>query len=366
MISTRMSIGLRTVTIVTVLVFVSVVYMLRTDAIGFTFATGSGQGGLELKIDSKTYYNGVLQPTLTWALKDLVPGTDRFFKFLDVKPGDRGTSTISIHIKKNPAWVCLDFLNLKDKENGNNEPESHEDVNGAAGGELSSALEFFAWFDDGDNKYEIGEKALFGTTTQKATTTLRGTSYAIADYTHGPAIAVNQTKYIGITWCAGNLTVNTALAQVTCDGEVLGNGVQTDSMTVDVSFRAVSKSDDPKFMCVKAPKPPKPTCDAENGNNGHGNDEDRNDNSNPGKSNSTTDNTDDDGYPGNKNSGSHNDDCDDGHSGNGGSHGHDDNDNNDDYDHDWHPKPKPHVVVWNACKDFGKKVASTFRNGFHS
>jgi hypothetical protein len=117
---------------------------------GTTFATGSGQAGLEMKIDSESTYNGVSQPALSWELKDLVPGVDKFFNFDDVKPGDVGENTVSIHIDKNPAYVCLDFVNLTDKENGVNEPEGRGDGDPLSG-ELADGLEFFAWRDDGDN-----------------------------------------------------------------------------------------------------------------------------------------------------------------------------------------------------------------------
>ncbi len=236
------------IVILAVFVLLVGVLVVRGETVGSTFATGSGTGGLELQIDSRTYYNGVLQPKLSWGLKNLKPWSDRFFKFEDVKPGDTGTTTISIHIKKNPAWVCLDFQNLKDKENGENEPESYEDGND--GGELSKELEFFAWRDDGDNIFEVGEKPLFGTSSQSAKEVLKGKSYAIADSTHGPAQASNQTKYVGINWCAGDLSVNVATAEITCDAEAMGNEAQTDSMTLDVSLRAVASKQQSKFKCV--------------------------------------------------------------------------------------------------------------------
>lgn len=341
MIRTRIGIGIRTVIIFTVLSLVFVAYIVRADNVGSTFATGSGQGGLEMKIDSRTIYNGVLQPKLSWALKNLKPFCDYFFKFFDVKPGDTGQNTISIHIKKNPAWVCLDFLNLKDYENGNNEPESHEDANGTTSGELSSALEFFAWMDDGDNTYEVGERALFGTSTQKATTTLRGKSYPVADSTNGPAIAINQTKYVGIYWCAGDLSVSTTTASLSCNGEVMGNAYQTDSMKVDVSLRAVTSANNSGFLCSK---PDKLTCEVEDrkGNNGHGNDDDKNDDSNPGKSNDTQDDTDDDGTPGN-------------------SSAKDDNKNNDDDTSTWSKKPDNGRNVREVAKAVVKSAGNRLR-----
>lgn len=277
--------------IATVVVMVGVV-AVHGETVGTTFATGSGTGGLELKIDSKTFYNGKFMYNLSWHLKNLVPGVDKFFSFDDVKPGDRGTTTISLHIKKNPAWVCLDFENLKDKENGRNEPEKEIDNDGQ--GELSEELEFFAWRDDGDNVFEVGEEPLFGTDEQKAKVVLGDATYALADSNTGDMYQPNKTKYIGITWCAGDLEVDLQTAEISCDATAMGNEAQTDSMTLDVILRAVSAKQQPWFRCDggKVPEPCK-----EKGNNGHGNDDDHNDDSNPGHSNDSDDDTDDDGLP---------------------------------------------------------------------
>ncbi len=251
---TYIKIGVRTTLIVGVVALLVYALGVRGSSVGATFATGSGTGGLEMKIDSRTIYNGVLQPALSWALKDLTPWADHFFNFGDVKPGDHGTNTISIHIKKNPAWVCLDFVNLKDKENGKNEPESQ--VDGTSDGELSHELEFFSWMDDGDNKYEIGERALFGTSTQSAFEVLKGKSYALADAHTGTAFPAGQTKYVGVVWCAGDLSVSTTTASIACNGEAMGNEAQTDSMSLDVALRAVSSKDQKRFSCTNdTPEP---------------------------------------------------------------------------------------------------------------
>ncbi len=230
---------------------------------GFTFATntGTGQPPLELTIDARTHYNGKLQPQLTWDLKNLVPGVDRFWNFDDVKPGDTGTSSISLHIKNGPAFVCLDFYNYSDLENGINEPESHVDTSSTTG-ELGPGLEFFAWRDDGDEKFEIGEKPLFGTTTQSAIQVLKNTTYAIADAATGTPLVDSVTGYVGVYWCAGDLDVDLVNAKVSCNGKVLGNEAQTDSMSVDVGIRAVSAQAQPKFTCKGTP-PPVNWCEIE-------------------------------------------------------------------------------------------------------
>ena len=221
---------------------------LLSPSTGYTFATGDSN----LKIDSRAIYNGVLQPQSTWALKNLQPHSDRFFDLKDVKPGDTGTARISFHVNKE-SWICLDFENLKERENGRNEPESHEDASGGTNrGELADGTEFFAWYDDGDSTFEVGERPIFGTSTpQSAADLFDDTTYALADAVAGSAFPANQTKYIAITWCAGDLAVNTATAAISCDATTLGNEAQTDSFSLDVGFRAVPKKDNRNFTCKK-------------------------------------------------------------------------------------------------------------------
>ncbi len=216
---------------------------LRGGSTGITFAQANG---FNLTIDSHSTYNGVLVPSATWGLKNLTPGTDKFFNINDVKPGDRGETTISFHVNMD-AWLCMDFQNLQNKENGINEPESHVDSTPTVG-ELADGTEFFAWRDDGDNVFEVGEVPLFGTSTQAASIVLNNKKYALADAEHPSPLVASSTAYVGITWCAGNLSVNLGTAAITCDGSVLGNAAQTDSMSVDISFRAVT-TDQTDFRC---------------------------------------------------------------------------------------------------------------------
>lgn len=230
---------------------------IRPASTGATFNNTNGEG-FDLKIDSESTYNGVLVPSATWTLKNLVPGVDKFFNFDDIKPGDHGEVTVSMHVKKKSAWLCMDFKNLTETDGTESEPESHEDPNGAANGELANEMEFFAWRDDCDNTFERGEKPIFGTSTQTASTVLNNTSYAVADFKNGPACEDNQTRCAGIFWCAGNLTVNVGTAEISCDGSAMGNAAQTDSMSVDISIRAVASGDKPKFSCDNDLNPPPP------------------------------------------------------------------------------------------------------------
>jgi len=229
------------------------IYVARAEGPGDTYARGFNYShkGLNLKVDSTASYNGTPVASGTWGLKNLKPGKDTFFNFTDIKPGDSGENTISLHTNKD-AWVCLEFLNLEEDENGQNEPESLEDASDE--GELAENIEFFAWHDDGDNIFEVGEKKIFGSIA--ADLALDNQVYTIADSVNGPALPQNQTKYVGVLWCAGDLSVNLATAEVACSGAGVGNEVQTDSMSVDVQLVAASAKDETYFKCSDIEVPP--------------------------------------------------------------------------------------------------------------
>jgi|GEM_PF-6040829 len=244
----HIKIGARTLLVIGVFVLAVTAAALRGFEPGLTFATN----GINLTVDSEASYNGAFYPSGTWSLKNLVPGVDKFFNFDDIKPGDQGENTISLHLDT-PGWLCLNFTNLTQNENGINEPESHEDANGLSEGELAQGLEFFGWVDDGDNIFELGERPLFGTTTQSASVVLNDTTYAIADAANGSACLEDETCYFGVYWCAGNLTVDVDTATLTCDGTVLGNEAQTDMMSVDLSLTAYPANQYPGFICGEEP-----------------------------------------------------------------------------------------------------------------
>lgn len=244
-----LTIGTRIGLVLVVLAAASIA-LYADEGTGGTYATYYNHHGLDLKIDSRAYYNGAPYPASTWTLKDLKPYSDRFFTFWDVKPGDYGRTVISIHPKKSSAWACLTFDNLVEKENGRNEPEKKEDSSGNPGsGELADGTEFFAWHDDGDTIFEVGEKPLWGMP-KPATEILDGHTYTLADWKNGPALPKDSTKYVGVAWCAGNMTVNLMTAEIICDGATLGNEAQTDSFTLDAWITAVPSKDEPKYKCT--------------------------------------------------------------------------------------------------------------------
>jgi predicted ribosomally synthesized peptide with SipW-like signal peptide len=71
----------------------------------------------------------------------------------DVKPGDTGEVTMSMHFFDNPAYLQLIGRQTGESENGLTEPESEVDSTPATG-ELGDAVEVLIWNDDGDNVYE--------------------------------------------------------------------------------------------------------------------------------------------------------------------------------------------------------------------
>ena len=144
-------------------------------------------GSIDLKVDSEQHYNGNVcelneagswvwtgnnpYPVPgtacdgSWAETDL--GAHTFFKFADLKPGDSGENTISLHVYDNDAWGRVLFNMLDNNENDCTEPEGDEEMGGpldditgdptsgcdSPEGELLSAMGsgFEMWLDQGSS-----------------------------------------------------------------------------------------------------------------------------------------------------------------------------------------------------------------------
>lgn len=252
---------------------------------GNTFTAGA----IDLKVDSQQHYNGnvcVFVPAQetqagvipahyawqgnapypkqgdpcdgTWSETDL--GAQKFFNFGDVKPGDSGEDTISLHVVNNDAWACVDVNLTKNDDMSSTEPEldGTGDVQDIPSelwdGELAQNVYFTAWADDGDNVWEKGEPLLFSNQKGPASDVLSGKTYALADSTTGGGpLAGGVTRYIGLAWCAGNMTLaeaaNTGDPNTIGCGTSLGNIAQTDSFQGDISFRVVQSRNNPTFVC---------------------------------------------------------------------------------------------------------------------
>ncbi|MBI2009736.1 MAG: hypothetical protein HYS86_01020 [Candidatus Chisholmbacteria bacterium] len=249
-------------------------------------------GELDLQIDSTAHYAGLTctevdpgvfewvedvpntstRPDLigepcdgSWDLTDLFE--EKFFSFSDVKPGDAGENTISLHVFDNDAWACMDISPLENDDNGLTEPEEEagDTTGGDDEGELAQNLEFFSWKDDGDNVFEPDgndqtpntaddEFPLFSNVSGPASDVLNGVTYPLADSNGnvfdplggGPLIGSND-YFIGLAWCAGGIGISGG--DISCDGDVMGNDTQSDSLTADLSFRVEQSRNNPDFVC---------------------------------------------------------------------------------------------------------------------
>lgn len=200
--------------------------------------------------------------TGTWPLADTngQPAIGKFFNFVDLKPGDGGENTISIHVDSNDAWMCASLGNVggADLDATKTEPEvSSPDVtfgSTAADSELDENLYFFAWVDDGDNIYEPQQTSFVETSLGNpvpASTLVNGTwTLAAPGFNGGAPIAGGTTQYIGVQWCAGTLVVGPT--GITCNGAGMGNVAQTDSWFADLSFYVEQARNNPNFVCPQA------------------------------------------------------------------------------------------------------------------
>lgn len=265
-------------------------------------------GAIDLGIDNSSYYNGVLSSSTSWGLDfDIDPvfgdnpatvatETDfllesgkLFFNFNDLKPGDYGEDTISLHVTNNESWLCADVTLTENDDETCNEPENDVDAeNGAcvepdadlADGDLAQNINFLWWADDGDNVLEDDETALpagalgslgVGNT---ATVALADSNENIFSTTSGPILTDDPEEilYVGKAWCFGAIAaapVDDAAGSVspagnndgnlvageptdggyTCAGALIGNAAQTDKVMLNVGFRAVQARHNANFQC---------------------------------------------------------------------------------------------------------------------
>lgn len=265
----RTLIGLMTAgTVAAVAIFATSAFFQDTEtSTGNTFAAGN----IDLGIDNHSYYNGVLNPETTWTVDyDLSDNTThQFFNFNDVKPGDWGEDTISLHVKDNNSWLCADVKLTSNDDNGLVDPEVDDDdvTDGPGSGELADHIKFYWWADDGDNVFESDERLLpsgpLGTLDvgQTATVALADSQANIWTGQTGDPLTPEDVRFVAKAWCFGNTTM-TPYDQgegnqqsgpdnrpVICDGSQENNVTQSDSLTADVSFRAVQSRNNPSFLC---------------------------------------------------------------------------------------------------------------------
>jgi len=251
---------------------------------GNTFQAGT----IDLQLDSECHQwiGGVysLCNGGNWDLNQFTGQT--FFNFDDIKPGDYGENTISLHVDNNDAWVCSQ-IDAKDEENTLVDPEL-DLADTATTGELGKYLHMVWWTDDGDNVYENDETALFGGPVTFDQLLGWNTTYdtnidegAVVDLTLADsnlnvfagsgAIPGASTQHIAVGWCFGDITLTpqtpgnldpatnpgfTCTANQTAGYE---NISQTDKISGSLAFSAIQSRNNLEYVCPEHEASPIPS-----------------------------------------------------------------------------------------------------------
>jgi len=203
-------------------------------------------GGLIYKffISGNCEDNYFKQHCMLWGEKDMT-GNETFFNFDDVKPGDRGTNIISMHVFNNDAFSCLLVTNpQQDNENDLVDAEAKAGDNTPAVGELSQFLNAVLWADNNpkNNAYDPGETILYGPAALKD----------MKNMTYLPLTATT-TAYVGLAWCLGTQTVNAGV--ISCSGVGNQDVSQTDSFLASLTAFAEQQRNNPNFSCSQVRLP---------------------------------------------------------------------------------------------------------------
>ena len=181
-----------------ILISLSVIAAAAAIAVGGTIAyfsdteTSTGNtftaGSIDLKVDSVAHFNGMIctdtgdtSPSYTWQYEEGTPqssshypqpgtscegtwtetdlGAQRFFNLVDLKPGDEGEDTLSLHVYDNDAWGKMTITGLTDTGNTCVDPETEVAADldcykksvgiSEADGELRENTKFSFWLDQG-------------------------------------------------------------------------------------------------------------------------------------------------------------------------------------------------------------------------
>lgn len=170
-----------------------------------------------------------------WTETDL-DETNKFFSFGDVKPGDYGVNVISLHVYDNDSFACL-FAH---------------DIEGEAttpGFNLEDYITTFAWVDedfDGTFDPAAGETAI-GQTTLGALGSLASLDPSSSSY-----LAATSTEYIGLAWCAGQISVDMQTGAISCNAATMTNELQGASASLSLTAYAEQVRNNSAFSCQAA------------------------------------------------------------------------------------------------------------------
>lgn len=238
---------------------------------GNTFTAGA----IDLTVDNTCYYNitaengqpncptqinnsettGIDESVVTsWTATNL-GAQHKFFWFNDVKPGDFGEDTISLHVD-NDAWLRLVIKDVTDLDNSCTEPEGQAEMKNPDGststtpgcstnGELRESLLFSMWLDQGQTLGFQGKKSETNQTGDPGEgdnirnfnePTIISSGTIDPDGTAGNGVSEiwnlkdagglylkgGETAYFGIDWILPG---------------TVGNDTQTDSMSATMEFQ---------------------------------------------------------------------------------------------------------------------------------
>lgn len=281
---------------------VAVVAVAATGAFFSDTETSTGNtftaGQLDLKIDSEAHYAGLVctgnpntfwqddpaDPNLTtrpdlvgdpcggtWNERDLT--NEKFFNLTDIKPGDDGENTISLHVINNDAWGRLKIENDVDAENGCGGEEVAVDPNCGTEappfGEMQNNMQFFIWLDEGGvNGFQCAGVVRCTADTTEGDNIQQGGELTLV--TPGTLDEGGETLniYTGLiaaytlNVCTGDGSSTADCPGLTSDGhmvgsityyfglgwelpDTVGNDVQTDSLTADLKFEVEQYRNNP-------------------------------------------------------------------------------------------------------------------------
>ena len=239
---------------------------------GNTFTAGS----IDLKVDNECNWSGgdgcpwqnVNGQQASWQETDLEGGVHKFVNFTDLKPGDSGEDTISLHVYDNDAWGKWRWLMNNNADNTCTEPELEAEPLCEVDlsiGELLANMDFEMWLDqgstpgfqnggtvivdleEGDNIRQDGEPEISLSTEMPLSPVLAdawGDDCNSAEFSpdghneygecHGLAqdgrMVGSTTYYFGFAWEFD---------------EDAGNEAQTDSLGGDIEFKVVQHRNNP-------------------------------------------------------------------------------------------------------------------------
>ena len=193
-------------------------------------------GTLDLKVDWNESYNGEVIESQSETDN---PGA--IFNLSDVKPGDYGEVTISLHVSGNDAYGIMTIIPTSNDDVSSTEPEldagdAQENPNNIWDGELAQNMNVVIWWDmydeggsDADNDGIVefpGDNIQDGTEfvfydSEAPLVTFERVLDAIPSTETIEPLEACTTYYIGINW--------------SIDSEV-GSIIQSDEFTADISF----------------------------------------------------------------------------------------------------------------------------------